>query len=216
MASSGYDVLAAPWKPGDVPLTLAQALLPRARHQLLLVVLASLLVALSARISIGLPFSPVPITGQTLAVLLVGASLGSRLGALSLVAYLVEGLAGLPVFAGGASAWTPSAAGVPVIVGPTAGYLLGFVPAAWLTGRLAERGWDRRIWTSAVAMAAGNAVIYVFGLWWLARFVPRESLLVAGLLPFLPGDALKIAIAAAALPGGWALVGASRRAGERG
>lgn len=189
--------------------TLAQALLPRAdaRRDIALVLGASLLVAASARVAIPLPFSPVPITGQTLAVLLTGFVLGGRLGALALVAYLVEGLAGLPVFAGGTSAWSPSRAGVPVIVGPTAGYLVGFVAAAWLTGRLAERGWDRRLASAAGAMALGNLVIYALGLVWLARFVPGSALLAAGLLPFLPGDAVKIVLGTLALPGAWALLG---------
>jgi biotin transport system substrate-specific component len=185
-----------------LPLAVAwwprEGLLPDAAR----VLLGSLLVALCAQISI--PLYPVPITGQTLAVLLAGALLGWRLGALAMLAYLAEGLAGLPVFAGGLSAWSPSPAGVPVILGPTLGYLVGFVPAAALVGWLAERGWDRHILLTALAMALGNLVIYAVGLAGLARFVPPGGLLSAGLLPFLPGDALKIALAAAALPGAWA------------
>ncbi len=107
------------------------------------VLAGSALVALAAQLRIDLPFSPVPVTGQTFAVLVVGAVLGARLGAAALLTYLVEGLAGLPVFAGGTSAWTPSSAGVPVIAGPTAGYLVGFVAAAAIVGALAERGFDR-------------------------------------------------------------------------
>jgi biotin transport system substrate-specific component len=187
-------------------LTLASAWWPRAdlASDILRVVLGSLLVAVCAQIS--LPLQPVPITGQTLGVLLVGALLGSRRGVASLLVYLAEGLVGLPVFAGGTSAWSPSVVpGVPVIAGPTAGYLLGFVLAAGLVGWLAERGWDRRVWSAALAMVVGNLVIYACGLAWLARFVPAAGLLGAGLLPFLPGDAVKIALAAAALPGAWQL-----------
>src|SRR5215208_680403 len=108
----------------------------------LLVTAASLFVALSASIAIWLPNTPVPVTAQTLTVLLTGALLGSRLGSLALLTYLAEGLAGLPVFAGATNAWSPSRIpGVPVILGPTAGYLVGFVVAAWLTGWLSERNW---------------------------------------------------------------------------
>jgi len=196
-------------------LTLAQLWWPRVGVQpdLARVVLGSLFVALCAQISI--PLRPVPITGQTLGVLLVGALLGRRLGALALLAYLGEGLVGLPVFAGGTSAWSPSSVpGVPVIIGPTAGYLIGFVPAAFLVGWLAEHGWDRRVLSAAAAMALGNVVIYVLGLAGLARFVPPASLLPLGLLPFLPGDALKIALAAAVLPGAWALTPGRREEGS--
>jgi biotin transport system substrate-specific component len=188
--------------------TVHQYAFPRAswRRDAALVVGFSLLLALSAQISLPLPFSPVPVTAQTLVVLLTGALLGSRLGALAILAYLAEGLAGLPVFAGGRSAWSPSALGVPVIIGPTAGYLLSWPLAAFLVGWLAERGWDRRPATMALAMLLGTLVIYTGGLLVLAFYVPASGLLAAGLLPFLPGDLAKIAIAAAVLPGGWALL----------
>ncbi|MFN0073985.1 MAG: biotin transporter BioY [Chloroflexota bacterium] len=173
----------------------------------LLVVSASLFVATSAHIAIWLPNTPVPISAQTLAVLLTGALLGSRLGALAILAYLAEGLAGLPVFAGGASAWTATRIpGVPTILGPTAGYLVGFILAAWITGWLSERQWDRRVHTALLAMIAGQAMIYVCGLSGLARFVPAESLLGAGVVPFLLGDAIKLALGALVLPAGWAAV----------
>ncbi len=196
--------------------TLVGAALPRApwqpRSALLrdgLVVLGfSAFVALSAQVSLALPFTPVPVTGQTLAVLLAAAALGSRLGMLTMLAYVSEGLAGLPVFAGGANAWAPSRLpGVPYILGPTLGYLAGFVAAAAVVGWLAERGWDRTPLRAAGAMLAGQAAIYLLGLAWLARFVPLEAVAAAGLLPFLPGDALKLALASAALPGAWALLG---------
>jgi biotin transport system substrate-specific component len=173
----------------------------------LLVVAGSLLVALSASIAIWLPNTPVPVTAQTLTVLLTGALLGSRLGSLALLTYLAEGLAGLPVFAGGTNAWSPSRIpGVPTILGPTSGYLVGFVVAAWLTGWLSERNWDRRVHTALLAMVAGQAMIYVCGLSGLVRFAPAANLFELGVLPFLVGDAIKIALGAMVLPAGWVAV----------
>ena len=166
------------------------------RYDAALIIGGALIIALGARVALLLPFSPVPVTGQTLAVLLVGALLGSRRGALSVLLYLAEGMAGLPVFAGGA-------AGPAYALGPTGGYLIGFVAAAWVTGALAGRGWDRRIETTTLAMLAGNAVIYAFGLPWLAAFVGAENVLTLGLFPFLIGDLLKLVLAAALLPSGW-------------
>jgi biotin transporter BioY len=164
-----------------------------------LVIAGSLFIALSAQLAVRLPFSPVPITGQTLAVLLTGALLGSRRGALSTLAYIAEGLAGLPVFAGGA-------AGIMHLFGPTGGYLVGFVAAAFVAGRLAERGWDRHMAWAAVAMLLGNLVLYAPALAWLSRFVGAEKALALGLYPFIAGDLLKIGFAAAMLPLGWKLV----------
>jgi biotin transport system substrate-specific component len=164
-----------------------------------LVVVGSALIALGAQIAVPLPFSPVPVTGQTFAVLLVGASLGSRLGAASVTLYVLEGLAGLPVFAGGT-------AGLARLGGPTGGYLVGFVFAAAIVGALAERGWDRRVWTAAVAMLVGEAAIYVCGVAWLARFQLPVSPLDAGLYPFIAGDLYKVVLAALALPAAWRLV----------
>jgi biotin transport system substrate-specific component len=158
----------------------------------------SLLVALAAQVAIRLPFSPVPVTGQTLAVLLVGALLGSRRGALSLLAYLLEGLAGLPVFAAGAS-------GFAYAMGPTGGYLVGFVAAAFVVGWLAERGWDRRLITAVVAMVVGNVAIYACGLPWLSTFVGKQAPAL-GLAPFVTGDVLKLVLAAIVLPAGWKLL----------
>ncbi len=168
-----------------------------------LVVLFSALVALSARIAIPLPFTEVPLTGQTLAVLLTGGVLGSRRGALALLLYLVEGAVGLPVFA--PSAVLPP--GIGRLLGPTGGYLLAFPLVAGVVGLLAERGWDRRLWTAALAMLTGNLLIYLVAVPWLAFFTGSLWLaLTKGMLPFLPGDLLKITLAAVALPGGWALV----------
>jgi biotin transport system substrate-specific component len=179
--------------------TLALAVRPEAGlgTQLLLIVAGSLLVALSAQIEI--PMWPVPVTLQTLAVLLVGGVLGSRLGALSLLAYLFEGAIGLPVFAGGAS--------LTALAGPTTGYLIGFVVAAFVVGWFCERGWDKRVETAVLVMLLGTGVIYLFGLPWLAQFTGWDKVLQLGLFPFIPGDILKAIVAAVALPMGWKLWG---------
>jgi biotin transporter BioY len=158
-----------------------------------LMLVGSWLVALLAQVHIVI--GPVPITGQTLGVLLVGMLLGGRKGAGSLLLYLAQGAAGLPFF---------SAGGGPLrLLGPTGGYLVGFVLAAFLVGSLSQRGWDRQPWKTALAMMMGNLAIYACGLLWLARFVPSGSLMQTGLLPFLAGDALKIGLAMLALPAAW-------------
>ena len=166
----------------------------------LVVVGFSLLTALAAQAVVPLPFTPVPLTGQTFAVLLTGALLGSRLGALALLAYLAEGAAGLPFFQGGTGGPAP-------LFGPTAGYLFAFPAAAFVTGYLAERGWDRRYLPAAAAMALGSLVILAGGWAWLAVFLRGGAeAFRLGVAPFLAGDLLKIALAAAALPAGWALL----------
>ena len=165
-----------------------------------LILLGSLFVAAMAQLSIPLPFTPVPITGQTFAVLLVGMVFGSRRGALALAAYLAEGAAGLPVFAEAKS-------GVATLLGPTGGYLVGFIATAWLVGFLAERGFDHNFFKTLAAMVAGNAVIYILGAAWLMRFVGGlQATLAAGVYPFLIGDAIKAILAALMLPGAWKLV----------
>ena len=188
-------------------MTIAEALVPRrwrrsgARRLLveaLLIAGGSALVAVSAYVRIDLPFTPVPITGQTFAVLLTGAVLGARKGALSLLLYLIEGAAGLGVFAGGGCC-------LHTLAGPTGGYLFSFPIAAGLTGWLAERGWDRKPITTALAMLAGNGVIYAVGLIWLYFFV-GDQVFVAGLLPFIPGDIFKLILATIALPSAWRLI----------
>jgi biotin transport system substrate-specific component len=187
-------------------LTLADAALPRAdflRNTLLLVG-ASLVTALAARIAFPLPWTPVPVTGQTFAVLLTGMVLGSRRGFLALVLYLAEGAAGLPVFAGGA-------AGPAALLGPTGGYLVAFPLAAAVTGLLAERGWDRHRLSTLAAMLIGSSVIFAAGLAWLARFVPPAQLLGTGLMPFIPGDVVKALLAALAFPFAWDRI--NRRSG---
>lgn len=172
----------------------------------LLVTGFSLLTAAAAQVVVPLPYTPVPLTGQTFAVLLTGALLGPRLGALAMLAYLAEGAAGLPFFRNGAG-------GVGHFAGATAGYLLAFPAAAYVTGALAERGWDRRFLTAAAAMALGSFVILACGWAWLAlMFKGGTQAFWLGVAPFLPGDVLKVALAAAALPAGWVLL---RRAGAR-
>ncbi len=168
-------------------------------YDLSLVLCGSWLIALSAQIVIPLPFSPVPITAQTFAVLLVGALGGRRLGSLSVAAYLAQGAAGLPIFAGGTS-------GLGRLLGPTGGYLLGFLAAAYLVGYLAERGWTVQVGKTLLAMALGNALIYLCGLPVLALFLGFDKALTAGFYPFLVGDGIKILLATLALPLGWRLV----------
>lgn len=167
-----------------------------AAYEVAVIVGGAVFTAFLARVSIPLPFSPVPITGQTLAVLFVGALLGARRSTLSMVLYLGWGILGLPVFAGGTG-------GISRLAGPTGGYLIGFVFAAWTTGALAQRGWDRGILRCAVAMALGNLTIYLFGLPWLGAFVGMERAIALGFLPFISGDVVKLSLAAILLPAGW-------------
>lgn len=189
------------------PVVLADAIFPASIFRdLALMVGGCLLVAAAAQIQVPLPFTPVPLSGQTFAVSLVGASLGARRGALSLGLYLLAGAAGAPFFAGGAG-------GMSALAGPTAGYLVGFVGAAALIGGLAERAADRKPWTAFLAFLAGSVVIFacgVVGLMATAGVGLREAL-VLGVLPFLPGDLIKSALAAGLLPGTWKLVERFRR-----
>jgi biotin transport system substrate-specific component len=183
------------------PLTLADVAAPRssALMNVLLVVAASLVTAAAAQVEIRLPWTPVPITGQSFAVLLSGLVLGSRRAFLAQMLYLSEGVLGLPFFSGGA-------AGLAHLVGPTGGYLVAFPFAAAFTGFLAERGWDRRPVTMFLAMLAGSTIVFGLGLAQLSRFVPADTLLATGLLPFVPGDLIKSAIAAGIFPLVWKLV----------
>lgn len=159
-----------------------------------------LLLSLSAQLAVRLTFSPVPITMQTLAVVLIGALYGSSRGAVAVASYVSAGAMGLPVFAGGAF-------GIAHLAGPTGGYLFGFIAAAWLTGFLAENGWDRKLWTSLIAMTAGTAAIFAFGIAWLGIFVGYDNVIALGLLPFIPGAIMKLAIASISLPTAWKFVG---------
>ena len=185
-------------------LTLADAVFPRSgvlQQDLLrdlgLVLGFTILMTLLAQVRVPLPFTPVPITGQTLGVLLTGAALGSRRGAATMALYLILGGVGAPVFAGWGSGlvWTLA----------SGGYIIGFIPAAFIVGWLAERGWDRRPWVLA-AMLLGNAAIYVPGLLQLAYFVPEGKVFEYGLWPFIPGDLVKLYLASLLLPVAWSVV----------
>jgi biotin transporter BioY len=144
---------------------------------------------------------PVPITGQTFAVLVAGALLGSRRGALSQLSYLAIGATGIPYwFALGGPP------GIARLAGPTGGYLIGFVAVAFVVGRLSERGWDRRVWTAVPVMLAGEIVLYIFGLLWLLHFVTAANVLEVGFYPFIAGDMIKVAAAALVLPAGWLML----------
>jgi biotin transport system substrate-specific component len=174
-------------------------------RNLALIMGGTLLVALCSKIEV--PLEPVPITGQTFGVLLAGALLGSRRGVLSMLAYLSLGVIGLPVFALGGGGWAR-------LTGPTAGYLAGFVVAAGVVGGLSERGWDRRTSSTLLAMSLGMLPIYFLGAVWLSRFVGWVHVVSIGIMPFVPGDALKVALAALALPRAWALIGRRDARGE--
>ena len=165
-----------------------------------LVLAFSLVTALSAQIAVPLPFSPVPLTGQTFGVLLSGALLGPRLGACALLLYLAEGSLGLPFFAGGAF-------GPARLLGPTGGYLLAYPLAAAFVGWLATRGWDRRPLLMLAAMLLGSLIIFALGAAWLARYVGASHALALGVWPFVPGDVLKALLAAGLLPLGWKWLG---------
>jgi biotin transport system substrate-specific component len=183
--------------------TLRLAVFPRSGllTDILLVVGGAGFVALSAQIEIHLGFTPVPITLQTFAVLLVGAGLGSLLGTASLALYVLVGMIGAPVYAGGEGGWE-------WIKGATGGYLVGFVVAAGLAGVLAERRLDRRMATAVTAMLTGNVIVYVFGLPWLAHVADFswQDTLEKGLYPFVVGDLLKLYLAGALLPLAWRFV----------
>ena len=171
-----------------------------------LVVIGSLVIAVLAQVAIPLPGTPVPITGQTLGVLLVGAALGAVRGPAAVILYLAEGALGLPVFAGGANL-------ARLLANPaTLGYLVGFVLAAYVVGALAERRWDRRPLTALPAMLAAEVVIFVCGVGWLGHVlhVSTAAAVRLGAWPFLPGEAMKVALAAGLLPGAWSLIGRLR------
>ena len=148
----------------------------------------SLLLALLARLSIPVPFSPVPITGQTFGILFLGAVLGSRIGTLSIIMYISEGLIGLPVFAGGSM-------GFLYLLGPTGGYLIGFIPAVYLVGYLSERGWLNNFTFAFLTMIIGTTIIFIFGISWLAITAGFKTALSIGFYPYLPGAAVKIILA---------------------
>lgn len=183
--------------------TIVDRLIPRSlTADIALIVSGTALTAALAQLA--LPMWPVPVTGQTLAVLLVGAALGSVRGAISMGLYVFLGAIGLPIFTAANAGWA---------FGPTLGYLVGFTAAAAVVGFFAERSWDRKWFGVAVGFIAGNATIYAFGLPWLSIFLgavgyPNDlaATLSAGLAPFIVGDAIKIAIASTLLPSAWSLV----------
>ncbi len=190
-----------------VPIRLSERINVRARH-VALILAGTLLIALGARLSFIIPGNPVPITGQTFGVLVAGGALGFRRGIAATSLYLLLGIVGLPFFA-------LSKTGIEVIWGSTGGYLIGFVIAAAIVGRLAELGWDRNALGAVGAMVLANLSIYIVAVPWLA-FVTGHDLawgLAFGFWPFVLGDALKLVLAAAAFPVAWWVVG--RRPGDR-
>lgn len=188
-----------------VPIRVGERLGTRVRHAVLIAV-GALFVALSAQVYI--PTFPVPFTGQTFGVLLVGGALGFRRGLAALLLYVAIGALGVPVYAEGG-------AGLVKLQGPTGGYLIGFVAAAALVGRLAELGWDRRIGGALAMMAIGTAIIYAIGVPWLkaATGMPWADAVAGGMTKFLVWDAAKLAVAAGIFPAAWWLI--SRRPDDR-
>jgi len=182
------------------PAVLLDAVVPTrgAIRAVLLALLGSALLTLSAKVQV--PFWPVPMTMQTLAVLVIGMSFGSRLGAATVLLYLAEGFVGLPVFSG-------VAAGPGYFAGPTGGYLVGFALAAGLVGLLAERGWDRH-WASALAaMAIGHALVFVTGVAWLVVLFGFEKAIAVGVVPFVAATLLKTALGCAVMQAAWRAIG---------
>ena len=198
-----------------VPIQVSERISARARH-VALIVAGALFIALTANISILVPGSPVPLTGQTFSVLIVGGALGMRRGVAATLLYLVLGFF-LPVYAEHASgvARIASVDGGTLVLGATGGYLIGFVVASGVVGRLAELGWDRHLAGAVAAMAIGNVIIYVFGIPWLmaATGMTFSAAINAGLLPFVITDLIKLGLAAGVFPIAWWVVG--RRPGER-
>ena len=195
-AAADQNLAAAAWP--------AEGMAPLLRG-LILVLAGTVFIAICAHIKV--PMWPVPMTMQTFAVLVIGMAYGWRLGGLTVLAYLGEGAAGLPVFATGS--------GLAYLAGPTAGYLAGFLLAALFVGWAAERGWDRSLAHVAATMAAGTAIIFACGVPWLAGFLGAwDKALAGGLYPFLLGDAIKVALAAMLLPAAWRLVDRRRGSGS--
>lgn len=190
-----------------VPVRVGERVSPRLRD-LGLVLAGTALLILGSRVSVPLPGDPVPFTLQTFAVLLVGGALGMRRGALAAALFLVLGLIGLPVYA-------ESRGGLAVVLGPSGGYLVGFLASAALVGRLAELGWDRHVGGSIGANALGMAIIYAIGVPWLAvsAGLSAGEAISLGLAPFLVADVVKLLVAAGVFPAAWWVVG--RRPSDR-
>jgi biotin transport system substrate-specific component len=176
----------------------------RVVRNIALLVLGCALLWVSAKVKV--PFWPVPMTLQTFAVMAIAAAYGARLGVATVVAYLAAGMAGLPVFTN----TPPEMAGPAYLLGPTGGFLIGFIAAAFIVGYAADRGWDRSVPKLLVAMVTADAVVFALGLAWLGVAVPALGyswgLIEAGLFPFLLGDLLKVLIAALAIPAAWRLL----------
>ena len=167
---------------------------------LVLALAGSALLALSAKIQVPIP--PVPMTMQTLVVLIIGATYGPRLGGATVLLYIAEGMFGLPVFAN----TPPQVASPAYLLGPTGGYLIGYVAAAVIMGGLAERGWDRSLWRVLVMMSVGHLIIFAFGLVWLTHLFGPAKAWAVGAAPFVAGTVLKTALAAALMKAAWTLV----------
>lgn len=184
-------------------ISLRNAIFPRstALNNALFVTMGTLFIAGLAQIALPVPGSPVPVTGQTLGVLLIGTSYGSVLGLSTLLTYLLVGLAGAPIFANGGH-------GLSRLTGATGGYLVGMVVASLVVGLLAGRKWDQRLRTALPAMLLGDGIIFSFGLFWLHEFTGKNWswTLAAGFTPFIIGEVLKIAIAGTSLPIVWRFV----------
>jgi biotin transporter BioY len=180
--------------------------IPSRAVNIVLILLASWIIGVSAQLSFTLPFSPVPITGQTIIVLLIGALLGKKRGAAAVGLYLAQGAAGLPVFAGGRS-------GLAVLVGPTGGYLVGFLVAAYVVGCLTELRYERSIIYTGITLLIGNGIIYAFGLIWLVRFVGESQVLGLGFYPFLVGDIIKIILGLVGIRGSRLILGLANHKG---
>lgn len=157
------------------------------------IVSATIMIAILSQLVI--PFKPVPFTGQTLGILLSAGLLGRKKGMAAVSTYILLGTVGMPFFAGGNF-------GLTRLAGPTGGYLIGFIAAAYIVGMMSDKGMFRSFRTAILAMIAGNAVIYIFGVLWLSNFVGWANVLNAGLFPFIPGDIIKILIAGALIPAG--------------
>jgi len=190
-----------------MPMTLIETALPKIENKTLvqardifLILSSAVITAFASKIKIEI--GAVPITMQTFAVLLSGALLGSKGGALSQIIYLFFGLAGSP--------WFSRGGGISYVMSPTFGYIIGFIFAAYFVGWLCERGWDRNLKTAILAMSLGNIILYIPGLFWLARFVGFGKVLVVGFYPFILGDLLKIVLAGALLPLAWKIIRATK------
>jgi biotin transport system substrate-specific component len=152
---------------------------------------AVLMLAALSRITI--PLLPVPVTGQTLGVLLMGMMLGRKRALAAILSYLALGIIGFPVFAAGSF-------GIATLVGPTGGYLLGFIPAAYILGFLGDKGWYNKAYTAIAALVIGHTIVFTFGLLWLANFTGWNAVLTTGFVPFVPGAVIKTLVAFALIP----------------